>query len=368
MPGALDLPAVGLPVPRLGYASQLDGCPGEGDMSSRFRTVYGRGLVPELKQIAHRPYLIVTMEDLWPRFVDQFDAALAGPMFVTTLDRPELDREVARLPACESVVGLGGGQAIDVAKYVSWKRRLPLFQVPTAMSVDAPFGERSGVRENGVVRYVGYAVPEVVYVDFDVIRSAPPELNRSGAGDILCYHTGVWDWKLADELGKGEAKWPYDDGLARESLAVLDSVIAAADEIHDVTDVGIRTQMEANRYGGTAFHNAGWNPRLEEGSEHHFFYCLEYRTGKKFVHGQPVTLGVLLMSALQENRAPEMKAVADRIGVPYHPEQMGITWDDVAETLHELPAFVRRAGLFATVATQRPIGEDYIERMREWLR
>jgi glycerol dehydrogenase-like iron-containing ADH family enzyme len=336
-------------------------------MSDRFRSIYGRGLVGELKHIVHHPYLVVTMADLWPLFDREFDDGLVGPMFVTTLDRHELEEQIDALPRFEAVIGLGGGQAIDVAKYVTWRRRVPLFQLPTAMSVDAPFGERAGVRENGIVRYVGFAVPEAVYVDFDVIRSAPAGLNRSGAGDILCYHTGVWDWRMADEVGKGEPKWPYDERLARESLTVLESVISAADEIHDVTDSGIRTQMEANRYGGAAFHNAGWNPRLEEGSEHHFFYCLEYQTGRKFVHGQPVTLGVLLMSALQENRADEMKAVADRIGVPYHPEQMGVTWDEVASALRSLPAFVLDAGLFATVATERPITEDYIARMRDWL-
>ncbi len=336
-------------------------------MGFQFRTIYGRGLIAELRHIVHHPYLVVTMQDLWPRFEPEFDDGLRGPLFVSSLERAAIEAQIAALPVVEAVVGLGGGQAIDIAKYVAWRRRLPLFQVPTAMSVDAPFGERAAVREDGLVRYVGFAVPEAVYVDFDVIRSAPPEINRSGAGDILCYHTGVWDWKMAEELGKGEPKWPYDPALAQQSLAVLETVIAAAEDIRDVTDRGIRIQMEANRYGGSAFHDAGWNPRLEEGSEHHFFYCLEYETGKKFVHGQPVTLGVLLMSALQDNCADEMKAVADRIGVPYHPEQMGVTWDEVASALRSLPAFVRNAGLFATVATERPMTEAYVARMRDWL-
>ena len=42
-------------------------------MPEQFQTIYGRGLVPELKTFVHRPYLVVTMEDLWPRFADDFD-------------------------------------------------------------------------------------------------------------------------------------------------------------------------------------------------------------------------------------------------------------------------------------------------------
>lgn len=336
-------------------------------MPELFQTVYGRGLVPELKTFVHRPYLVVTMEDLWPRFADDFDEHNAGPYFVTELERAGLERIVAGLPACESVIGLGGGQALDVAKYVAWKRRIPLFQVPTALSVNAAWGHRSAVRVDGVVRYVGYAIPEAVYVDFDVVRSAPVDLNRSGVGDILCYWTGLWDWRMAAEVGKVEPQWPYDRRLVDESQVALDRVIAAADEIHAVSDAGIRALAESLRYGGSAFHNAGWNPRHIEGAEHFVFYNLEFLTGKHFLHGQPVTLGVLLMSDLQGNDPAGIKAVADRIGVRYRPEEMGVTWADVAEALRTLKPFVERAGLWYTVASERPISEDWIARMGDWL-
>ncbi len=336
-------------------------------MPELFQTVYGRGLVPELKTFVQRPYLVVTMGDLWPRFVGDFDDGLVGPMLVGSLERDDLEREVSALPPCASVIGLGGGQALDVAKYVAWKRRLPLFQVPTAMSVNAAFGQRAAVRVGGVVRYVAFAVPEAVYVDYDVIRSAPLDLNRSGVGDILCYHTGHWDWRMADERGRVEPRWPYDERLVAEAKVALDRVVDSADEIHAVSDAGVRALMESLRWGGAAFHNAGWNPRHIEGAEHFVFYNLEFITGKHFIHGQPVCLGVLLMSALQDNRATEMKALVERIGVPYRPEQMGVTWEQVAEALRTLPRFVEKAGLWYTVASDRPITEEYIARMRDWL-
>src|SRR3982074_1332926 len=113
-------------------------------ISTEFPTVFGRGLVSQLPLIAHRPYLVVTMDDLWPRFEHEFVEHLAGVHLVHTLELAELKQEIDRLPECASVIGLGGGQAIDVAKFFAWSRRLPLFQVPTSMNVHAPVRHRCG--------------------------------------------------------------------------------------------------------------------------------------------------------------------------------------------------------------------------------
>jgi glycerol dehydrogenase-like iron-containing ADH family enzyme len=330
-----------------------------------FNAIYGRNLVAELKHFAHRPYLVVTMEDLWPRFAHLFDHNLAGTHLVRTLDHDELESELDSLPACSSVIGLGGGQAIDVAKYVSWTRRLPLFQVPTAMTVDAAFGHRMAIRFDGRVRYIGWAVPEAVYVDLDVIRSAPPQLNRSGVGDVLCFHTARADWKLAHERGKTEAQWPYDQHLIDQASQVLETVLDDLDEIRDVTDTGIRTLMEALRWGGGAYHNAGWNGRHIEGVEHFFFYALEYLTRLKFIHGQPVCLGVYIGSALQDNQPEEMLSAIRRAGVDIRPQAMGVTWEDVARTLHGLRSFVEETGLWYTIANEATITDGFIDRIRD---
>jgi glycerol dehydrogenase-like iron-containing ADH family enzyme len=333
--------------------------------SPGFTTVFGRELVGELPAFAHPPYLVVTMADLWPAFEARLAGRLAGVHLVDTLELADLEMAAANLPAHASIIGLGGGQALDVAKFFSWTNRRPLFQVPTATTVNAPFGHRSGLRDRGRVRYLGWAIPEAVYIDFDVIQSAPPLLNRSGVGDVLCYRTAHADWRLADSLGRTERKWPYDESLVAEATVQLDSVMAALDEIHDVTEAGIRALVLAHRWGGTTFQDSGWNPRHIEGVEHFFFYNLERLTGRHFIHGQPVGLGVVVGSVLQDNEPEVAVAALRRAGVDIRPEAMGVTWDDAAESMRTLSTYVREAALWFTVADARPVTDAHIDRVRE---
>jgi len=331
-----------------------------------FPTVFGRGLAAEFRHFVNHPFLVVTMDDLWPLFAQDFAGADCRPYFTGSIELADLERDLAGLGEIRAIVGLGGGQALDVAKFFAWRRNLPLFQMPTALSVNAVYGQRAGVRENGRVMYRGYAVPECVYIDFDVLRAAPARLNWSGIGDILCFHTGILDWRYAHDRGLGEPKWPWDAALAAQSLAKVEAVVAHADEIRTLSDRGIATLVDGLQWG-TSFHGAGWCPRHIEGTDHFLFYTLEKLTGRKFLHGQPVGLGIVVGSMLHESRSDEMLDVIARIGLDIRPEAMALRWDEVEEGLMTMRRYVRSQPLWHSIAHDAEITPGFLADLRRRL-
>lgn len=335
------------------------------DTGQKFNVIFGRNLVAELKDTCRRPYLVVTMKDLWEKFEHFFDENMAAVHFVNTLEYDEVCRQIDSLPTYGSAIGLGGGQALDVAKIASWRSNVPLIQVPTSMATNAPFTHRAGMRFNGIVKYMAYTVPQAVYVDYDVIQQCPEYINRSGIGDAICYHNGIFDWKYAHDIGKCEKRWPYDPEAAAHSLKILQGVVDHIDDIREVNETGIKALMGAHAEGGPIFGTNGWNPRYIEGIDHVPFYTLEYMTGKKFIHGQIVCMGIYIGSEMQQNRPDWILDVIYRGGIDIRPEAMNITWDEVRAALKDMKAHIKRAGLWYTIGCDFDVTDEFCDMIQE---
>ena len=227
-----------------------------------FQTIAGYNQVNELKNFILPDTCIVTMKDIWELYHNRFPKN-TDVYFVHTLEEIELEKEIEKFSNYKMIIGFGGGQALDIAKYFSWKCNLSLFQFPTSISVDAVFGHRSGIRRRGNVNYIGWAIPECVFIDYEIIQSAPLVFNYSGIGDVFCFYTGVLDWQFANKKNKCEQKWQYNQELATQSLKYVDDLLLSVEHIKVMNENAKTTFLEnKNKNMSTlyrAFHSLSTN-------------------------------------------------------------------------------------------------------------
>ena len=274
------------------------------------------------------------------------------------MDLAHLETLVSQVPdSSDTVVGIGGGTAMDTAKYVAWKCDRKLIQIPSIASVDAGFTDAVGVRINRQVKYIGSIRPERVVIDLNLMRSAPAHLNRAGIGDVLSCHTGLEDWRISCAAGQG---YEWDEHAAALGRQLLDELEAAAPDICAVSDDGLRMLTSAyNRVGaaGTAVGHA----RFEEGSEHFFAYAYENGTGAHPIHGEIISLATLAMATIQGHDPERVRRIIESAQVRAHPHDINVSRDDFYSTLRGLREFCASSDLWWCIVNERSITEQDID-------
>jgi glycerol-1-phosphate dehydrogenase [NAD(P)+] len=235
------------------------------------------------------------------------------------------------------VYAVGGGLAADAGKLVAARRGLPLWMIPTAISVDAPFTWASGYREGGAVRYLETTVAERLLVDLDVIAGAPERIRAAGITDVLSIATGAWDWQFAHERDRNPSGMSFQPWAHRIALEILELALDAATGAGRGAPEALRALLDALALEVQLCNQLG-HSRPEEGSEHYFAYAVENHLGKGLPHGDLVGPGIVLAAALQGQPVDRLIGALRACHVPLD----RIAPETVRATLLELPAYCAR--------------------------
>jgi len=258
-----------------------------------------------------------------------------------------------------AVVGVGGGKALDTAKYIAFLSRLPYYAVPTSLSNDGFCSPQSSLTVRGQRRSLPATLPRGVIIDTAVCRDAPRLLTLSGVGDLVAKFTAVRDWKLAFRE-TGEA---VDDFAALLSDGSIHSFRS-----HPKLDLeGIRLLATGLMLNGIAMEVAG-SSRPASGSEHLISHALDALSTRPRLHGLQVGVASYLTSLLQKENSDAIDALFDVTGF----------WEAVASDPFSLPEWreaIRRApamkeGFFTILSMPDRVAEaqHYLENDRRLAR
>ncbi|MGC9503746.1 iron-containing alcohol dehydrogenase family protein [Baaleninema sp.] len=230
--------------------------------------------------------------------------------------------EAVRSHDADVVVGVGGGKALDAAKLLAHRSQLPIVTIPTSAATCAAWTGLSNVYTcEGAFRYdVPLAkCPDVLVLDYDLVRSAPQRTLVAGIGDALAkwYEASVSSGSSDRTLivaAVQQARVLRDILLQKSAQAIAEPGSPAWREVVDASVlmagvIGGLGGAQCRTVAAHAVHNA-------------LTHLLENR---QTIHGEKVAFGILVQLRLEETVQQNQLAAAarqqllkfyDEIGLP----------------------------------------------------
>lgn len=205
----------------------------------------------------------------------------------------------------KAIVGLGGGKALDTAKYLGFLARLPYYAAPTSLSNDGFCSPQASLTLSGKRRSLAAALPQGVVVDVDACLAAPRILWLSGVGDLVSKLSAVFDWKLAFHR-TGE---PVNDLAALLSDASVRQFMARP----SFDAQGVTNLATALMLNGIAMEICG-SSRPASGSEHLVSHALDAISSRPRLHGLQVGVATYIMCRVQNQQIDTVDTLFDATG------------------------------------------------------
>lgn len=200
----------------------------------------------------------------------------------------------------EAIVAVGGGKAIDCAKYVAFLSHVPIFSVPTSISNDGFASPQSSLVVAGKRKSMKAVIPHGVILDTEIIGSSPERMTFSGIGDLVSKYSAAHDWKLAYHA-EGE---PVNDFAVMIGLQSAENLVNFPNKsIHDLEF--LRLVCGALVMSGVAMEVSG-SSRPASGSEHLISHAYDSLATKPSLHGIQVGVATLASTWLQRHPKREL--------------------------------------------------------------
>jgi glycerol-1-phosphate dehydrogenase [NAD(P)+] len=251
---------------------------------------------------------------------------------VARADKSEVEKvlNIAKEVKAGVLIGVGGGKAIDVAKYVAHIINSYFVSVPTAPSHDGIASPFASIRDMGRPVSMKAATPILVLADVEIIAKAPRRHIIAGCADLLGKLSAILDWRLAHKL-RGEY---YGDYAASLSLLSAKHILKNYELFTEkkIPVEAIRILVEALISSGIAMAIAG-STRPASGSEHLIAHAIDIVANYPALHGEEVGIGTVVALYLHGKNWKKLKHILKAIGAPTTAKELGIKVEQLIEAL-----------------------------------
>ena len=227
-----------------------------------------------------------------------------------------------------TVLGIGGGKVIDVAKLSSFNQGVYFVSMPTTASHDGIVSPMASSKNPDTSISVAAHSPIAVIADSEILAQSPFRLLAAGCADLMANFTAIKDWELAHRL-KNET---FSESAAALSIMSANLITDNIANIKPNLEPSARIVMKSLFSGGMAISIAG-SSRPASGSEHLFSHALDKILDKPALHGEQCGIGTIMMMYLHGGDWRYIKNALKAVEAPTTAAEIGVSEDDIIEAL-----------------------------------
>lgn len=288
------------------------------------------GLVGPVLIVAGRS-AVSLLSDIWAKTLPDSGFAYRVSRFGGECSIREIERVKAEAiqQRSRTIIGAGGGKALDTARAVAADLNIPVVSCPTVASSDAPCSALSVVyTDDGVFLELRLyrRNPDLVLVDTELIARSPTRFLVAGMGDALA------TWFEAKTCAEGCVRNMRGGASTRSALALAqlcyrtlleDGADALAALRTQSVTPGLERLVEANTLlSGLGFESSG----LAAAHAVHNGLTAVPET-RSYLHGEKVALGVLVQLVLEgqpHSILEEVLRFSASVGLPVTLAEIGL--------------------------------------------
>lgn len=227
-----------------------------------------------------------------------------------------------------TVIGVGGGTVIDVAKLSSSNKGVYFISMPTTASHDGIVSPLASIKSPDSFTSKKAQAPIAVIGDSEIIANSPFRFLAAGCADLISNFTAVKDWQLAKRLKNVN----YSESAASLSIMSAKMIMNNTESIKPNLEESARIVLKTLFSSSMAISIAG-SSRPASGSEHKFSHALDRILDKPALHGEQCGVGTILMMKVYGDDWRFIKDNLKAIGAPINAQELGVSDDDVIEAL-----------------------------------
>ena len=227
-----------------------------------------------------------------------------------------------------TVLGIGGGKVIDVAKLSSYNKGVYFVSMPTTASHDGIVSPLASIKDPNTSTSAKAQSPIAVIADTEIIAESPFRLLSAGCADLIANFTAIKDWELSHRL-KHE---PISESAAALSIMSAHLITDNVSNIKPGLEASARIVMKSLFSGGMAISIAG-SSRPASGSEHLFSHALDKISDKPALHGEQCGIGTILMMYLHGGDWKSIRNALKAVQAPTTAKEVGISDEEIIEAL-----------------------------------